>query len=101
MCTPSLAGTFSLENALYGATICCFATCHDDPNWPTRKKRSFLQNPSTKAIIMFCLLMIVVYCGDAKINFFFSSLKAKIYDECVRQQIELNSSQVEEERNIV
>lgn len=38
MFAPILAGSFSRENALYGATISVEATCHPDPKRVTEKE---------------------------------------------------------------
>lgn len=37
MFAPIFAGSFSLENALYGAIIFVVATCHADPKRVTEK----------------------------------------------------------------
>lgn len=40
MWAPILAGSFSRENALYGATIFALAICHDDPSRVTVARAS-------------------------------------------------------------
>ena len=43
MCAPILAGNFSRENALYGATTCVVATCHAEPKRVTENEISAKQ----------------------------------------------------------